>query len=210
MSPPCLTSGDHPPSLVLSLYTQPTTDWDGPLSLPLLHIYESGLGNTRYGTREHHQRQAANPGTTTSAVWPWADYLTAPSPIHFICKRKYLHKLYKSKGPCDPVLFSTQKEFTKNSICTAAAAKSLQSCPTLCDPRDGSPPGPAVPGILQARTLEWVAISSSNAWKRKLKVKLLSCVRLLATPWTAAYQAPPSMGFSRQEYWSGLPLPSLK
>ena len=144
------------------------------------------------------------------AVWPWADYLTAPSPIHFICKRKYLHKLYKSKGPCDPVLFSTQKEFTKNSICTAAAAKSLQSCPTLCDPRDGSPPGPAVPGILQARTLEWVAISSSNAWKRKLKVKLLSCVRLLATPWTAAYQAPPSMGFSRQEYWSGLPLPSLK
>ena len=88
----------------------------------------------------------------------------------------------------------------------AAAAKSLQSCPTLCGPIDGSPPGSPVPGILQARTLEWVAISFSNAWK--WKVKLLSCVRLLATPWTAAYQAAPSMGFSRQEYWSGLPLPS--
>ena len=91
---------------------------------------------------------------------------------------------------------------------TAAAAKSLQSCPTLCDPIDGSPPGSPVPGILQARTLEWVAISFSNAWKGKVKVKSLSRVRLLATSWTAAYQAPPSMGFSRQEYWSGLPLPS--
>ena len=146
---------------------------------------------------------------TLPALWPWADYLTAPSSTHFICKRKYLHKLYKSKGPCDPVLFSTQKEFTKSSICTAAAAKSLQSCPTLCDPIDGSLPGPAIPGILQARTLEWVAISSSNAWKWKVKVKSLSCVWLLATPWTAAYQAPPSMGFSRQEYWSGVALPSL-
>ena len=87
-------------------------------------------------------------------------------------------------------------------------AKSLQSCPTLCDPRDGSPPGSPVPGILQARTLEWVAISFSNAWKGKVKVKLLSHVRLLATPWTAAHQAPPSMGFSRQEYWSGVPSPS--
>ena len=91
----------------------------------------------------------------------------------------------------------------------AAAAKSLQSCPTLCNPIDGSPPGPAVPGILQARILEWVAISFPNAWKWKVKVKSLSCVRLLATPWTAAYQAPPSMGFSRQECWSGVPLPSL-
>ena len=90
----------------------------------------------------------------------------------------------------------------------AAAAKLLQSCPTLCDPRDGSPPGSPVPGILQARTLEWVAIAFSNAWKWKNKVKSLSRVQLLATPWTAAYQAPPSMGFSRQEYWSGVPLPS--
>jgi len=87
-------------------------------------------------------------------------------------------------------------------------AKSLQSCPTLCDPIDGSPPGSPVSGILPARTLEWVAISFFNAWKWKVKVKLLSPVRLLATPWTSAYQAPPSMGFSRQEYWSGVPLPS--
>ena len=89
-----------------------------------------------------------------------------------------------------------------------ATAKSLQSCPTLCDPVDGSPPGSPVSGILQARTLEWVAISFSNAWKTKVKVKSLSHVRPSATPWTAAYQAPPSMGFSRQEYWSGVPLPS--
>ena len=91
----------------------------------------------------------------------------------------------------------------------AAAANSLQSCPTLCNPIEGSPPGSPVPGILQARTQEWVAISLSNAWKWKVEVKSLSCVRLAATPWTAAYQAPPSMGFSRQEYWSGVPLPSL-
>ena len=90
-------------------------------------------------------------------------------------------------------------------------AKLLQSCPTLCDPIDGSLPGSPVPGILQARTLEWVAISNfSNAWKWKVKVKSLSGVQLLASPWTAAYQAPPSMGFSKQEYWSGVPLPSLE
>ena len=89
-----------------------------------------------------------------------------------------------------------------------AAAKSLQLCLTLCDPIGGSPPGSPVPGILQARTLEWVAISFSKASKWKVKVELLSHVWLLATPWTAAYQAPLSMGFSRQEYWSGLPLPS--
>ena len=90
----------------------------------------------------------------------------------------------------------------------SAAAKSLQSCPTLCNPIDCSPPGSPVPGILQARTLEWVAISFSNAWKWKVKVKLLSCVWLSAIPWTVAYQAPLSVGFSRQEYWSGVPLPS--
>ena len=97
---------------------------------------------------------------------------------------------------------------TTAAAAAAAAAKSLQSCLTLCGPIGGSLPGSAVPGILQARTLECVAISFSNAWKWKVKVKLLSHVRLLATPWTAAYQAPPSMGFSRQEYWSGVPLPS--
>ena len=93
--------------------------------------------------------------------------------------------------------------FIHSSCVAAAAAKSLQSCLTLCDPIDTSPPGSPVPGILQARTLEWVAISFSNEWRWKEKVKSLSRVRLLATPWTAAHQAPPSMGFSRQEYWSG-------
>ena len=97
--------------------------------------------------------------------------------------------------------FSLHKCSSKFNFLTytaAAAAKSLQSCPTLCDPTDGSLPGSAVPGILQARTLEWVAISFSNAWKWKVKVKSFSHVRLLVTPWTAGYQAPPSMGFSRQ------------
>ena len=98
--------------------------------------------------------------------------------------------------------------FGRQPAAAAAAAKSIQSCLILCDPIDGSPPGSPVPGILQARVLEWVAISFSNAGKWKVKVKMLSSVWLLATPWTAAYQASPSMGFSRQEYWSGVPLPS--
>ena len=82
----------------------------------------------------------------------------------------------------------------------ATAAKSLQPCLSLCDPIDGSLLGSSVPGILQARIREWVAISFSNAWEWKVKVKLLSRAQLLGIPWTAAYQAPPSMGFSRQEY----------
>ena len=90
-----------------------------------------------------------------------------------------------------------------------ATAKSLQSCLTLCDPIDGSPPNSPVPGVLQARTLEWVAISFCSAWKWKVKVMSLSHVTFLATPWTATYQAPPPMGFSRQKYGSGLTLPSL-
>jgi len=77
-------------------------------------------------------------------------------------------------------------------------------------PQTGSPPGSPILGILQARTLKWVAISFSDAWKWNMKVKSLSCVRLLATPWTAAYEAPPSMGFARQEYWTGVPLPTSK
>ena len=106
------------------------------------------------------------------------------------------------------LFLSLSTYFCETSFPAAVAAfKSPQSCPTLCDPIDGSPPGSPVPGILQARTLEWVAISFSNAWKWKVKVKSLSCVWLLANPWTAAYQAPQSVGFSRQEYWSGVPLP---
>ena len=88
-----------------------------------------------------------------------------------------------------------QESSRKTSAASAAAVKLLQSCPNLCGPIDGSPPGSAVPGILQARIPEWVAISFSNAWKRKVKVKSLSRVWLLATPWTRAYQAPPSMDF---------------
>ena len=120
--------------------------------------------------------------------------------------------------PSSPVLLLYLPEFAQIHVHwavaknvqqnTAAAAKSLQSCPTLCDPIGGSPTGSAVPGILQARTLEWVAISFSSTWKWKVKVKSLSRVWILATPWTAAYRAPPSMVFSRQEYWSGVPLPS--
>ena len=112
---------------------------------------------------------------------------------------------HHQKGCCPVKLFLTSHSKFSHS---AAAAKSLQSCPTLCDPIDGSPPGFPIPGILQARTLEWVATSFSNAWKWKVKVKSLSRVPLFSTPWTAAYQAPPSMGFSRQEYWSGVPSPS--
>ena len=99
--------------------------------------------------------------------------------------------------------------YAKSTCLCSITAKSLQSCPTLCDPIDGSLPGSPVPGILQARTLEWVTISFSNVGKRKAKGKSLSRVQLLATPWTAAHQALTSMGFSRQEYWSRVPLPSL-
>ena len=108
---------------------------------------------------------------------------------------------------CDPMDYTVRGILQATVLAAAATAKLLQLCPTLCDPIDGSPPGSPVPGILQARILEWVAISFSNAWKWKVKVKLLSRVRLLATPWTAAHQAPLSMGFSRQESWSGVPLP---
>ena len=117
-----------------------------------------------------------------------------------------LHLLHWQAGPLLLSWEDTWEGLTR--LLATAAAKLLQSCPTLCDPRDGSPPGSPIPGILKARTLEWDAISFSNECKWKVKVKSLSHVPLLATPWTAAYQAPPSMGFSRQEYWSGVPLPS--
>ena len=125
----------------------------------------------------------------------WLKYENSLSSLLLVRVFQYdLHQQYELLTACWKLKFS--------------AAKSLQSCPTLCDPIEGSPPGFPIPGILQARTLEWVATSFSNAGKWKVKVKSLSRVRLFATPWIAAYQAPPSMGFSRQEYWSGLPLPS--
>ena len=117
-------------------------------------------------------------------------------------------KVTKCKKPPKRMLTTSFRLSTSHNIVNATA-KSLQSCPILCDPRDGSPPGSTVPGILQARTLEWVAIFFSNAWKWKVKVKSFSHVRPFLTPWTAAYQVPPSMGVSRQKYWSGVPLPSL-
>ena len=126
-------------------------------------------------------------------------------PVHPIFKRqnriKLIHQIISDHLS---FRYSNNKVFLEGT----AAAKSLQSCPTLCDPRDGSPLGSPIPGILQARTLEWVAISFSNAWKWKVKRNSLSHVRLLVTLWTAAYQAPPSMGFSWQAYWSEVPLPS--
>ena len=149
--------------------------------------------------------------------------LPLPSPMHESQKWKWSRSVVSnSSDPMDCSLLGSSVHGIfqarvlewgaiafSNYMAAAAAAKSLQSCPTLCDPIDGSPPGSPLPGILQARTLEWVAIPFSNAWKWKVKVKSLSHVRLLATPRTAAYQAPPSIGFSRQEYWSGVPLPSL-
>ena len=134
---------------------------------------------------------------------------TVQHPMHSVCT-----KLVWKDHLNDTVFLSlwTYRESWRNlpfsHHAAAAAAKSLQSCPTLCDPMDCSLPGFSIHGILQARTLGWVAISFSNAWKWKVKVKLLSRVWLLAAPWTEAYQAPLLMGFSRQEYWSGVPLPS--
>ena len=125
----------------------------------------------------------------------WLKYENSLSSLLLVRVFQYdLHQQYELLTACWKLKFS--------------AAKSLQSCPTLCDPIEGSPSGFPIPGILQARTLEWGATSFSNAWKWKVKVKSLSRVRLFATPWIAAHQAPPPMGFSRQEYWSGLPLPS--
>ena len=148
-------------------------------------------------------------GVTKSTAW-LSDYHTPRSwfqhtPLDFSVSSAWF--------PLWPPLLPFLKHLCSSVVClsaaAAAAAKSLQLCPTLCDPIDGSTPGSAVPGILQARTLEWVTISFSNAGKWKVKVKSLSRVRLLVTPRTAAHQAPPSMGFSRQEYSSGVPSPSL-
>ena len=147
--------------------------------------------------------------------WLWLGTQTLvaafPEPNPIMCTQVWAHTtkefshLHIPDSHLQPIKEkTTEKIFIINQA--AAAAKSLQSCPTLCDPIDGSPPGSPVPGILQARTLECVAISFSNAWKWKVKVKSFSHVWFSATPKTTAYQAPPSMGFSMQESWSGVPL----
>ena len=148
--------------------------------------------------QENHQECSAN-----EALWLcFRDAVTK----NFFFLKSELHKTDWTTHLDGNVFFFFS---ISRNIPATAAAKSLQSCLTLCDPIDGSPPGSPVPGSLQARTLERVAISFSNAWKWKVKVKSLSRVWLLVTPWTAAYQATPSMGFSMQEYWSGVPLPNI-
>ena len=124
---------------------------------------------------------------------------------HVHCVSDAIQPSHPLSSPSPPALNLSQHQGLYFTV-AAAAAKSLQSCLTLCDPMDCSPLGSPVPGILQARTLDWVASSFSNAWKWKVKVKSLSHIWLFATPWTAAHQAPPSMGVSRQEHWSGVPL----
>jgi len=140
-------------------------------------------------------------GAPVISVLPWLSSLYLMLPPLGLGSAGPLQLNYSPKSKITNLLSS-------RPYAAATAAKLLQSCLTLCDPTDGSPLGSPVPGILQARTLKWVAISFSNAWKWKVKAKSLSHVRLFSTPWTAAYQAPLSMGFSRQEYWSGLLLPS--
>ena len=133
------------------------------------------------------------------------------SSLHQVAKEmEFQHQSFQQQKGLSTYAHTNYKMTNNGNVpgYAAAAAESLQSCPALCDPIDSSPSGSPIPEILQARTLQWVAISFPTAWKWKVKVKLLSPVRLLATPWTAAYQAPPSMEFSRQEYWSWVPLPS--
>ena len=138
--------------------------------------------------------------------WMWwarpllrAQQFYDPSPILSVVSRG----LYSQQAHSQGLIQASQKQSQRPvllslfwSLNKTTAAKSLQSCPNLCYSIDGSPAGSRVPGILQARTLEWVTVSFSNAWKWKVKGKPLSHVRFLVTPWTAAYQAPPSMRFS--------------
>ena len=154
-------------------------------------------------------------------MYPHINQISILNPYHFSITR--VHKLQNNSWTviqcCSSLLDSSFSTSVNNVFLplsgagrytetAAATAKLFQSCPTLYDLIDSSPPGSSVPGILLARTLEWVAMSFSNAWKWRVKVNSLSRVRLLATPWTATYQAPPPMRFSRQEYWSESPLPS--
>ena len=155
-------------------------------------------GNKNRTTRCFYKKPG--PPFLENAFPPWQNQLSKESQVCSGCVALQVIRALEENGIRNVLLTLVYP--------AAAAAESIQSCPTLCYPTDSSPLGSPIPGILQARIPEWVAISFSNAWKWKGKVKSLSCARLLETPWTAAYQAPPSMGFSRQENWSGEPLPS--
>ena len=172
-----------------------------------------------------HHRGLECKSRSNRQVWPWSTKWSRAKANRVLPRERTGHSNHSNSLPTTQEmtlhmditrwskpksdwLYSLQPKMEKLYVAAAAASKSLQLYPTLCDPIHGSPPGSSVPTILQARTLEWVAISFSNAWKWKVKVKSLSHVRLFLIPWTAAYQAPPSMGVSRQEYWSGLGLPS--
>ena len=132
---------------------------------------------------------------------------TMPRRIHMHVDTCHMQHSKNSWNALSPSVDSRLKTFTVSISTSTAAAKSSQSCPTLCNPIDGSPQGSAIPGILQARTLEWVAISFSNAWKWKVKVKSLSCLTQRPHGLQPTRLLSLSMGFSRQEYWSGVPSP---
>jgi len=159
--------------------------------------------------RRQQEVSSLKPGRQPSPEADHADNWITDFPLSELCREDSIFVSYRSLCYFLIAVWSDYNSYLilTKLIFTTCTAKSLQSCPTLCD---GSPPGSPVPGILQARTLEWVAISFSDAWKWKVKVKSLSRAWLLGTPWTAAYQAPPSMGFSRREYWSRVPLKWLK
>ena len=162
---------------------------------------------------DHTTLAAQSPSHVQLFVTPWTAARQASLSItnsRSLLKLVFMESVMPSNHLilCHPLLLPLSIFPSIRVYAAAVAAKSLQSCPILCNPFDSSPPGSPIPGILQGKNTGWVAISFSNAWKWKVKVKSFSRVRLLATPWTAAHQVPPSMRFSRQEYWSGVPLPS--
>ena len=183
-----------------SFNISPSNELSGLISFRMDWLDLLAVQGTLKSLLQHHSSK-------TSILWHSAFFIVQLSHLYITTRKTLALTRWTFVDKVMSLLFNM---LSAAAAAAAAAAKSLQSCPTLCDPMDCSLPGFSVHGILQTRTLEWVAISFSNAWKWKVKVKvkLLSRVWLLATPWTAAYQAPPSMGFSGQQYWSGVPLPS--
>ena len=218
--PPCPspTPGVHPNPCPLSRWCHPTISFSVvPFSSHLQSFPASGAfqmslffssGGQNIGVSASTSVLPLNTQNWSSFRMDWLDLLAVQGTLKSLLQHHSSKASILQRSAFFTVQLSHPNMTNGKTIDLIAAAKSLQSCPTLCDPIDGSPPGSTVPGILQARRLEWVAISFSNAWKWKVKVKPLSRVRPSATPWTAAFQAPLSIGFSRQGYWSGVPLPS--